>query len=179
MAQQLDRTKPLWEIWMVEGLENGHWALLSKVHHCMVDGVSGAELLSVVLDISEEPPPDARPPAVDPRSRRRPPSGSPPRPWSTSCAAPTSRSAAIRASLRVPRRRGPRWSSRSAKGLASVATVAVPPPQSSLNGTDRPAPPLRLGRDVGRRHQDGPAWRSAARSTTSCWRPSPAASGDC
>src|SRR5437667_4059465 len=38
MAQQLDRNKPLWEMWMVEGLEDGHWALLSKTHHCRVDG---------------------------------------------------------------------------------------------------------------------------------------------
>ena len=41
MAQQLDRAKPLWEMWAVEGLADGHWALLSKTHHCMVDGVSG------------------------------------------------------------------------------------------------------------------------------------------
>jgi diacylglycerol O-acyltransferase / wax synthase len=39
MSQQLDRHKPLWEMWMVDGLENGHWAIVSKVHHCMVDGV--------------------------------------------------------------------------------------------------------------------------------------------
>ena len=57
MSQQLDRTKPLWEMWMVEGLEDGHWALLSKTHHCMVDGVSGTDLLTVVLDHDPEPPP--------------------------------------------------------------------------------------------------------------------------
>jgi WS/DGAT/MGAT family acyltransferase len=50
MSQQLDRTKPLWEMWMVEGLEDGRWALLNKVHHCMVDGVSATDLLSVMLD---------------------------------------------------------------------------------------------------------------------------------
>jgi WS/DGAT/MGAT family acyltransferase len=55
MAQQLDRHKPLWEMWMVEGLEQGHWALVSKVHHCMVDGVSGTDLLAVVLDSEPEP----------------------------------------------------------------------------------------------------------------------------
>jgi diacylglycerol O-acyltransferase len=60
MSQPLDRAKPLWEMWVVEGLEDGHWALLSKTHHCMVDGVSGTDLLTVVLDreaapVREEP----------------------------------------------------------------------------------------------------------------------------
>jgi diacylglycerol O-acyltransferase len=57
MAQRLDRTKPLWELWMVEGLEDGHWALLSKTHHAMVDGVSGTDLLSTIFDRSPEPAP--------------------------------------------------------------------------------------------------------------------------
>ena len=39
MSQQLDRAKPLWEMWMAEGLGEGRWALISKTHHCMVDGV--------------------------------------------------------------------------------------------------------------------------------------------
>lgn len=55
MAQQLDRNKSLWEMWMVEGLEDGHWAIVSKVHHCMVDGVSGTDLLAVMLDSEPEP----------------------------------------------------------------------------------------------------------------------------
>jgi diacylglycerol O-acyltransferase len=50
MAQQLDRAKPLWEMWIAEGLDDGRWALVSKVHHCMVDGVSGTDLLTVLLD---------------------------------------------------------------------------------------------------------------------------------
>ena len=49
-AQLLDRSKPLWEIWMVEGLKNGRWALISKVHHCMVDGISATDLLTVMFD---------------------------------------------------------------------------------------------------------------------------------
>ncbi len=45
MSQQLDRGKPLWELWVVEGLQGGRFGLISKVHHCMIDGISGAEIL--------------------------------------------------------------------------------------------------------------------------------------
>ncbi|HSD24919.1 MAG TPA: wax ester/triacylglycerol synthase domain-containing protein, partial [Solirubrobacterales bacterium] len=61
MSQQLDRGKPLWEIWLAEGLAEDRWAVVTKVHHCMVDGVSGAELLAALLDVEAdaEPPPAA------------------------------------------------------------------------------------------------------------------------
>jgi WS/DGAT/MGAT family acyltransferase len=49
-AQHLDRNKPLWEIWMLEGLDESRWVLLSKVHHCMVDGVSATDLMSVMFE---------------------------------------------------------------------------------------------------------------------------------
>ena len=55
MSQQLDRSKPLWEMWVAEGLGGGRWSMISKTHHCMVDGVSGTELLSVLLDAEREP----------------------------------------------------------------------------------------------------------------------------
>ena len=55
MSQQLDRAKPLWEMWVVEGLDDGRWALISKTHHCMVDGVSGTDLLSVILSSDRDP----------------------------------------------------------------------------------------------------------------------------
>ena len=58
----LDRNKPLWEIYLVEGLEGSRSALVSKVHHCLVDGVSGIELLMIVLDVSPNPPPPIAPP---------------------------------------------------------------------------------------------------------------------
>jgi len=69
MAQELDRDRPLWELWLVEGLEGGRWALISKVHHCMVDGVSGVDLLSIVLDADpavELPAPEPWTPAPEP-----------------------------------------------------------------------------------------------------------------
>lgn len=56
MAQQLDRNRPLWEMWVVEGLTGGRWAIVSKVHHCMVDGVSGSELMGLILDMVPDPP---------------------------------------------------------------------------------------------------------------------------
>ena len=61
MSQNLDRAKPLWEMWIVEGLGDGRWGLLSKVHHCMVDGVAGTDLMTVLLD--KEPDPERPLPA--------------------------------------------------------------------------------------------------------------------
>lgn len=49
-AQRLDLTKPLWEMWLVEGLEGDRWALISKVHHCMIDGIAGTDMMQLVLD---------------------------------------------------------------------------------------------------------------------------------
>jgi WS/DGAT/MGAT family acyltransferase len=64
MSQRLDRDHPLWEYWVAEGLAEGRWALISKVHHCMVDGVSGTDLYRVIFDFSAEP----SPPAADDRA---------------------------------------------------------------------------------------------------------------
>ena len=66
-AQHLDRRRPLWEIWMIEGLSENRWALLSKVHHCMVDGVAATDLMTVMFDASPRPAAgDAWAPAPEP-----------------------------------------------------------------------------------------------------------------
>jgi WS/DGAT/MGAT family acyltransferase len=57
-ARRLDLNRPLWEEWFLEGLEGGRWAILSKVHHCMADGIGGNDLMTLVFDTD----PDARPP---------------------------------------------------------------------------------------------------------------------
>jgi diacylglycerol O-acyltransferase / wax synthase len=54
-AQQLDRDKPLWEIWLVEGLEGDRFGVLSKTHHALVDGISGVDIMSVLFDTSPDP----------------------------------------------------------------------------------------------------------------------------
>jgi WS/DGAT/MGAT family acyltransferase len=54
-AQQLDRSKPLWELWLVEGVEDNRFAIVGKTHHCMVDGVSGVDITSVLFDLEKHP----------------------------------------------------------------------------------------------------------------------------
>jgi diacylglycerol O-acyltransferase / wax synthase len=55
-SQPLDRAKPLWENWLVEGLEGDRFALISKAHHALVDGISGVDLASVLFDLEPSPP---------------------------------------------------------------------------------------------------------------------------
>ena len=54
-SQRLDRAKPLWELWLVQGLEQNRFALISKTHHALVDGVSGVDLMTVLFDLSPVP----------------------------------------------------------------------------------------------------------------------------
>ena len=61
-SQQLDRSKPLWETWLVEGLERNRFALVSKTHHALVDGISGVDLAQVLFDVDPVPPPVEAPP---------------------------------------------------------------------------------------------------------------------
>ena len=56
-SQRLDRTKPLWELWLVQGLHDGRFALISKTHHALVDGIAGVDLATVLFDLEPTPPP--------------------------------------------------------------------------------------------------------------------------
>src|SRR4249919_4015459 len=56
-SQQLDRSKPLWELWLVQGLERDRFAILTKTHHAMVDGISGVDIGTVLFDLEPVPEP--------------------------------------------------------------------------------------------------------------------------
>src|SRR4051794_18185846 len=62
LAQRLDRTKPLWEMWLVQRVEGDRFAVISKTHHCLVDGVSGVDIATVLFDLEPDPPPPPEPP---------------------------------------------------------------------------------------------------------------------
>jgi len=131
MSQQLDRAKPLWEMWVAEGLEDGRWALISKTHHCMVDGVSATDLMSVILSTERQPEP------VEVGAWK-----AEPEPNSTELIA---HSLALRAAspyeamrTALSAARGPRSVARKAidttRGAANLRSLLNPNPTSSLNG---------------------------------------------
>jgi WS/DGAT/MGAT family acyltransferase len=63
ISQPLDRERPLWEFWVVEGLEGGkRFAIVQKVHHCMIDGISGVDLMAILLAMDPEAEPEPSPP---------------------------------------------------------------------------------------------------------------------
>ncbi len=66
LSRPLDRTKPLWELYLIEGLEDGLVATLMKVHHALIDGLSGIQLTAALYDLSAEPPGEPPPPAWHP-----------------------------------------------------------------------------------------------------------------
>ncbi|TMM15916.1 MAG: wax ester/triacylglycerol synthase family O-acyltransferase [Actinobacteria bacterium] len=131
MSQQLDRTKPLWEIWIVQGLEQGRWAMVAKTHHAMVDGVSGTELLAVIMDTSPQP----GPPVPDDWHPSPLPSGGR---LAAEAAlelvvSPYEQLRAIRSATRVPRQ-ALHQLGEVVQGVSSMAGVLRSNPVSTLNG---------------------------------------------
>ncbi len=61
-SQRLDRSKPLWEMWLVDGLDGDRFAIVTKTHHCLVDGVSGVDITNVLFDTAPEPETPPSPP---------------------------------------------------------------------------------------------------------------------
>jgi diacylglycerol O-acyltransferase len=135
MSQELDRNRPLWEAWVVEGLEDGRWALISKVHHCMVDGVAGVDLISLVLDHDREPPPPL------PDDWEAEPEASPIRLTTDAllnlARSPREQLRAFRAAMRYPRN-AIREVRDVVTGLRSFGSLLRPTPATSLDGSMGP-----------------------------------------
>src|SRR5436305_9332290 len=133
-SQRLDRSKPLWEIWLVERMAGGRFALIAKTHHALVDGISGVDITTVLFDAAPDPAP----------------TGTPPVPWTAKplpgsakllgealrerMTVPAEMGRGARALLRAPRRAV----SQVVEGLASLGATAVaginaPAPESPFN----------------------------------------------
>jgi WS/DGAT/MGAT family acyltransferase len=136
-SQQLDRDKPLWELWLIEGLEEGRFAVISKTHHALIDGIAGVDLMSVLFDTASEPSAPA----------------DPGRPW---LPRPTPSSAQLLAEALVERATAPREAVRTATELFSGprALLAEAFKQAVSVGAMawagfKPAPPSPYNRPIG------------------------------
>jgi diacylglycerol O-acyltransferase len=132
MSTPLDHDRPLWEDWVVEGLANGRWALITKVHHSMVDGVAGTDLLTTLFGHSTETPaPIGRPRSTSqprwPRSRLVLAAAR------TVAADSSAAALAAASSVRHPRRLAD-TARTSIQGLLHFLTAARPVSRSSLVG---------------------------------------------
>jgi diacylglycerol O-acyltransferase / wax synthase len=137
-SQRLDRSKPLWEIWLVQRMAGGRFALIAKTHHALVDGISGVDITTVLFDTAPEP-------ALAPR---------PPAPWTAKplpgqakllgeallerTTVPAEMGRGTRALLRAPRKA----ISQLKDALASVGST-------TLAGISAPAPPSPFNVDIG------------------------------
>ena len=127
MSQRLDRDRPLWECWVIEGLSGDRWAVLTKLHHCLADGISGTQLLAAMFTPAPGPAPEW-------------PAEPDPTPGSQLLTVlrdiadgPFVPLRALAAGLRVPMRLAGQLAD-VASGLGRLATVLAPVTPSSLSG---------------------------------------------
>ncbi|HVV29371.1 MAG TPA: wax ester/triacylglycerol synthase family O-acyltransferase [Mycobacteriales bacterium] len=128
MAERMDRTRPLWQCWVIEGLPEGRWALLSKVHHCLADGVSGNSLHEVFFRAGPAPPAAPWQPGDDPGSLAL--LGSAVRRLVTG---PATELPVLARTLLSPARLARRVTN-AARGLTALSAALVPAASSSLSG---------------------------------------------
>ncbi len=131
MSRRMSRDRPLWEYWFCEGLQGGRWALLSKLHHSLVDGVSGTDLYQLVLDptrTTREPVPDAWDPADPPSTLSVTTRAA----WELATS-PVPAARAVAGTLTSPRRLA-RASAQTARGALAIASAMRPVQHTSLTG---------------------------------------------
>ncbi len=131
-SHRLDRTRPLWELVLVEGLEHGRWALVTKTHHALVDGVGSVDVVHLLLD--------AEPPALPAAAEQREPEHEPDSLWQTLLRPPDAVSEIARtgsraASAGVNAARHPREALRKGRSVADllVHDEIVAAPSTSIN----------------------------------------------
>jgi WS/DGAT/MGAT family acyltransferase len=136
-SQRLDRSKPLWEIWLVEHMVGERFAVIAKTHHALVDGISGVDITTVLFDVSPEPSGAQRPPV----------------PW---VARPLPGSAKLLADALVERSTAPAEMVRGARAvlrrprraLMRVKDAVVGVGATTLAGINAPAPQSPLNVDI-------------------------------
>ena len=168
-SQRLDRSKPLWEIWLVQSLSGNRFALVAKTHHALVDGISGVDITTVLFDTAREPAPTGAAGAVERQAAARAGEAAGRGPART-LDGPERDARGARALLRAPRRAAAQVRDGLASiGATTIAGISAPAPPSPFNvdiGPHRRYTFLDADLDTSKRSRTG----SAGRSTTPCWR---------
>ena len=142
-SQRLDRSKPLWEMWLIDKVEGGRFALVTKSHHALVDGVSGVDITTVLFDAAREPESVPEPQPWTPR----------PEPSDAQmlgealverATSPAEIARGVRAAFRAPRRVA-RAAVDAAEAAGAFARTSFAAPELAVQRRDRALPALRHG----------------------------------